>query len=579
MRSERSSKEMSTIIKTDIKRFWALPLIATLILLLSGPFVLLMIDEYFDGDVPFANNNNVGFMFAYILLGTGLGILLFNYMVSKKSSGYFHSLPITRGQHFVANYVAGMIMIAVPLIVNGLAMTAVFGFKYIGSYALMTIMAYLITMVMYSITVFAATISGNVVMHLFSAGFFNGLALMVLLVIATYMNSLLYGYSVSEFLWEMIKSSLPIFAFRNGVSGVPLIVYLCVVVLATVLAYLVYKRRPMENAGDSLVFGWTKSLMLGITSFLGALLMGQAVYGLIDSSQGGFKISMFIGLLIGFVITFIVMAVIIDKGTKIFNKRNGIAFVATGIALILSVGILATDVLGYGSYKPKAEKVDCVYIGMDMSDNSMQYQRMNPENFNCKYHSFGDRKNLLKLEGSDNIKAACEIQRQFAERKAWESGELSFLGAYESNGKKTVRYYEMDEEKDTYKAVKPYIKEIFESDEVKEKMSLKNLKIKITGITVTEDDSEKAIHSERKYDDNRRFEGLLNALDKDFKNMTYEEYLASYHYADDNAPSITINYKNNKKSKYYEEDYYLEGMDIKLSKAYKNTNKWLKENM
>ena len=62
MKSKRSSDPSITIIKSDLKRFWILSLIAFVVLFLSGAFIFLMSNTGSElTEAPFRNNNNIGF--------------------------------------------------------------------------------------------------------------------------------------------------------------------------------------------------------------------------------------------------------------------------------------------------------------------------------------------------------------------------------------------------------------------------------------------------------------------------------------------------------------------------------------
>ena len=588
MRSERSSKEMSTIIKTDIKRFWALPLVSLIFMFISGPFIIMQAEVFIEESGPFSDNLNPGFMFAYILLGVGLGMALFNYMVGKKASNYVHALPITRERLFASHFTAGIIMMLVPILINGIAMNAVTGFKYTGNYVEMTIAAMIMTSVMFAITVFASTISGNIVMHLFSSGFFNGLAMMVLLVLQSYLSTFMYGYSGSEIMEELLKSSLPLIAFRFGLKTIPTVTYLCIFFGMTIISLAIYKKRPVENAGDSLVFGWTKMLLLGLVTFLGSALMGQVV-NLVIGEGGGLTPELVGGIITGFILTFVVMGVIIEKTPKIFTKPNMATAMVTALVITLMVGVLQLDAFGFSGKVVAADGVKEAAVTVSPVD-SLMYERLNPENFDVKsikvttgeIESSGTVSVML-MEDKDNIREICAIQKTMVERRYDVENDASDMSSHlvtviSDRGKWIKRSYSNLDD-GTLKAVKPNLKRIFESEEFKKGFLLANLK------------EDKIIMSYQRNEDgdyetipNGKMNELKKALDKDFMDMSYEDYLDSTDSDDDEGEGSRISVtlvkekKSDRDDRFFDYDYETE-MDILLSKAYKNTNKWLKENM
>lgn len=595
MKSKRSSDPSITIIKSDLKRFWILSLIAFVVLFLSGAFIFLMSNTGSElTEAPFRNNNNIGFIFAYILLGCGSGILCFNYMVNKKSANYFHALPVKRSRMFAAHYIAGAILIAVPVILNGMILTALAGMRFAVDYAVMTVIGILIAMVMYAITILAATVSGNIVMHVFCTGFFNGLATMLLLISSSYMGALLFGYSSSETMNELIKNSLVVFAFRNGVDLAVLISYVAVLVIVSILACLIYRIRSVENTGDSLMFGWTKQVVPGLVTILGAALSGLVSDALLGQKYG-INAAMMSGIVAGFIISFIIISVITEKNQRIFTRRNMTSFAVSALIVILCIGTLSTDVMGYGSKIPAAESVKSAGVKMFCGELLME-ERMNAQYFDVSRQQVGkgvisgDFESLMMLSDNENIKQALAVQRIIGERKKEILNtdkydvKYQYSSAFDSDGRIIKRGYEAIDPA-TEKRIRPHLKKIFESGEVKQGYRLANLRYLVYSAEYYKSDSE-----DSKVIPKEKLSSLITALDKDFMDMTYEEYLKAAYGSEDDIEadritgrkiSIELYDKEGKAQRKtaYPDDDYIGTMDINLTKASEHTNQWIKENL
>ena len=608
MKAKKLCSPALTILKNDLKRFWALPLIALVILFMSGAFLILMgseTDNYYDNyyAARFFGYNNIGFLFAYILLGAGTGLLVFNYMVNRKASNYSHALPVTRGTLFAAHFTSGVIMIVTPVIVNSFILIAVTGLRSAGYYAAAAGTGILTVMVIYAFTVLAAVVSGNVIMHIFCSGFFNGLAIMILLGIYSYLNELLFGYSISEKMEELIKDSLVIFAFRNGPDIGVVISYAAVLVIVTILAYVIYKIRPVEKTGDSLVFGWAKMVFPGIVTFLGAALAGMLA-SVIVSDKSGLSAAMIIGLVSGFIISFVVITVITEKSQKIFNRRNLISFAATAVVMVLFVGSLQTDVMGYGNRVFAEGATDSAGVRMVCAHRDLFMQeRLNADNFKGERQSVGkglisgEHDSLMMLSDKNNIKEAIAIQKEIVSRRTQienaESDadrydlEYQYSAVFEERGNINKRGYEVIDP-ETEKTIRPHLKKIFESNEVKQAFSFSNLRYYIKSaeyISTHESDREDDVKTIPK----EKLKGLIAAMDKDFREMTYDDYLQNAICSDDGEGKtrdyISLELHNKKsragKNKEYavEDESYVVTMDIVLLKGSEHTKKWIRDNL
>ena len=119
---------------------------------------------------------------------------------------------------------------------------------------------------------------------------------------------------------ELIKNSLVVFAFRNGVDLAVLISYVAVLVIVSILACLIYRIRSVENTGDSLMFGWTKQVVPGLVTILGAALSGLVSDALLGQKYG-INAAMMSGIVAGFIISFIIISVITEKSEDLYTQK------------------------------------------------------------------------------------------------------------------------------------------------------------------------------------------------------------------------------------------------------------------
>ena len=606
MKSERSSNAFGAIIKNNLKRFWALPLLACLLMFLSGPFLIIAIKDIEIADV--FSGYNLLYMMCCALLGTGTGLVVFNYMVSKKASGYIHSLPVTRGRLFAANYISGVVMMLIPLLINCAVMMAA-GLMLIhpaasttaGSLEMM-FSSFIIAMTFYSITIFAAAISGNFIMHLFCSGFLNAAVMMVLLVVNGYLEKLMFGYATSSNTFDVILSSFVVLAFRNGANIMIVAIYLGVIAVVSMAAYMIYKGRPVERTGDSLMFGWSKILIMVIVSFLGAGMLGLVLDMMFFESMN-ISAGMIAGIAAGLLITFVIMALIIDRSPNIVTGKNIVAFLITAAIIGAGIAIPVTDATGYSGKIPSPANTKHVFVTTMCKEqngwnrlNARLFKGSNAEIGHSLMNSYREDDSLMQLSDDENIIAACEIQKTIVLRKkqiqnhdySYDGVEMSYLTIFDIDGSKMRRSYPVID-KETFKMMKPHLKKIFESKEFKNAYSFSNLKYSVRSVSVeltdTKDGDAAKTLSEAKTKE------LLAVLDKDFANMTYEQYTKANDVKEgeegEEGDSISIELYDRTKLKkktgtLTDKDYDktdVGSIDFNISPAYKYTNKWIKENV
>jgi hypothetical protein len=444
----------------------------------------------------------------------------------------------------------------------------------------------------------AACISGTFIMHLFASGFFNGLVLMVTLVINSYLELLLFGYQVPQSMNEIIKSALPIFGFRNGLDPVTTVVYISVIVLMTILAYLINKIRAIEKTGDSLVFGWTKMLMIGGVTFLGAGLFGLFL-NIVFSNPKGFNLVMLVGILFGFIVSFTVVSLIVVGSRNIISRESIKAAVITAVLIVLCLGIPAADVTGYSAKTPDKKDVEYAYVKTVtaplMAKEHTQAELFNTEyknvNINGMFEFNSEEESMLKLKDKNNIAEACKIQKIIVDRKnaiiSVDEDDQDSVGSYASvfcqNGSLMKRGYDLIDSKTT-KMMKPHLKKIFESDEYKSAFALSNLKYSIGSINYKYADYEGGAEDKDVMIPKSKIKELIAALDKDFAGITYEQYLEANDSYDmqEYQHMFDINLKMKKDDEALKKEYIIgeyDVMTIFVSDDYKNTFKWIKDNI
>ena len=596
VRSQTSSNEMRTIIRDNFKKFWTVPALVLFWMLLWGflPTVLSSaVDKRYMLEM-LAENVNFGYIVGILALGIVSGMTVFAYLRNPGSSNFFHSLPISRSRLFAANFVSGLLMIAGPLVVNAVIMTLMAGNFLFVKWIIMTAVG---CFAIFAITAFAAMISGNTMMHLFNAGFFNFILSLLMLVFYLMCESLLLGYETSDEWSAILQNSNALTAvlgtdFSKGwICGI----YVLVGIVAMIAALALYKRRSIERTGSSVMFPWVRAILFVFCVFCGAVLAGL-FFMTITTEDGayGFNHLMVIGMIAGAVIVFVIGSLMIDRSAKIFTKRNVIpAACALVIAFAVSAGLNA-DVIGYNSHIPETADVEAVYLDtcnnvlFELNDDEGASYSFRGE---AKYYNKTDNPRIqlggvsqIGMTSAEAIDAVRDMQQALIKQGKVDAGHSagSVDLVYQlKDGGKIRRSYDLympeDEEfalKNIDSVIVKAAKTYYESKEFKEQYSIMNVRPKYfeKGIvtyyletTYPEGDNfENGVAIPRKH-----VASFQRALDQDFQECGFEQSKT--------CNSMVYASSSSKVYDDYNDEVYYNELAIMVPKAGKHMKAWEKE--
>ena len=320
-------------------------------------------------------------------------MLVWSYLYNARSVGLMHTLPVTRRELFVTNFLSGMAMMLIPYAVTGalcVLISLAFGvLEPVG--LLVTVLGVLGESFFYfAAATFVAFMVGNVfalpavyfLLH-FLAPLLDGL---LCLFAGNFIFGLNSWYSgVVEFLsptvylmervnvnctYEEVRAVTELThtdGYLTKLTAVTLEnawligVYALVGVVFLALAYVLYARRRSESAGDVVVVGWMKPVFRFGLAALAALLGGQALYALFwGSFQDGRyydALPMAVCMLVAGAIGYYAASMLLAKSLRVFRKSwKGLVLVAVGCIALCCV--LRFDLLGISRRVPEASQVE-----------------------------------------------------------------------------------------------------------------------------------------------------------------------------------------------------------------------------
>ena len=315
-------------------------------------------------------------------------MMVWSYLYNSRSVGLAHTLPIRREGLFFTNFLSGMAMMLIPYVVIGALCVLVSAVG--GCFDLKGLIVTILTVLGLSFFYFAsatlvAFITGNV--FALPAVYFllHFLAVLLDWLVSTFAQGFLFGLSggytgVVEWLsptvylenqvwvnstYETITtqtSRLTAVSLENfWLIGV----YALVGVVLLVLAWLLYRRRRSESAGDVVAVGWMKPVFRFGTAALAALLGGIALYELFwrNFQDGRYYdvIPMLVCMLAAGAIGYYAASMLLAKSLKVFRGSwKGMALVAAGCVALCCV--LHFDLLGVEDRVPEVSQVKKVHL-------------------------------------------------------------------------------------------------------------------------------------------------------------------------------------------------------------------------
>ena len=354
------------IFKSDIKRFLPFTLPLLIVDLIIFPVII-----YSNFKLPndpleiesFTGMSVAADMFSYFFAGV-FALLVFSYVYRPNTCNALHAFPVGRRGLFVTSFLAGYVLLTVPQVIGfavsipGIYTTSK---EFTQIILLQFVSIFAESFIAYSIGVLAVFLAGNL---------FGGAALYILLNSGVAIIQTVVSYVITKIgagiLFDDSILDVPVFSPMlqlsmtkaellldysfieefGGTSVAPtvgdfykqVLIYLAASLVIIALAYVFYKIRKLEVAGDMVAFKIEYPIIGIIVSFIGGSLLTLFVSIFISVNM--------IGWLVMFVLfsfaAFIIAEMILHKTAKVFTLKNIILW-AVFCAVTVSAFALAAN--------------------------------------------------------------------------------------------------------------------------------------------------------------------------------------------------------------------------------------------
>ena len=398
----------AALLRSDIKRYWPLLFLYVAVWVVILPMQILSASRECDGvadgimTVLQLQQHNViiqsipASVVMSLLFGCFAAMAVWSYLMSGRTVGLMHALPVTRTQAFFSHILSVLgALTAGNVLIFLLTALCSAGFSYVDWTALGTwlLLTELMALFFFALGSLCAMVTGWLLAVPVLYGAMNVVALLLYAVISTMTQMFYFGYSSSDIpefitwltpvgrIWDAVANGgaqpievqfrepigtqtyhrfqLPASAFSTC------IIYAAVGIALLALVWWLYKKRPSETAGDAMSFRWLQPIARWSIGLCGGLGLGLFLnYVILGSSFAGLLICQ---LVMG-VICFFAAQMLLKKKFRIFTSRWWVETLALVLTLLAVTLCIKLDITGYQHRVPDAEDVTSVRFDASYAD-------------------------------------------------------------------------------------------------------------------------------------------------------------------------------------------------------------------
>ena len=558
------------VLKSDLKRFWWVGILETIIIFLTNTLPLwyrVSGSGYAISSTAYDVGRLITWQNAQFLIlcvfAVSVVALAFSYMHQVASVSFYHSIPVERKKLLLTKISSSLVLTIVPILINALIIFGIVStseISLVNGYSSIFKWVYtgiLYTILMLGLATLVNMMTGNPIGTIvFTVGFIF-IPLMLVAFYEYFCSNEVFGfywnnsYDILEWIYITEKNLLKL-SYA--------LVYILMTVVFYCLAFLLYKKRKLEMYGEVIAFKGLVPVFIGIISII-ASMAGYSYFGQLF---GGNNIFYLIPLgILGTVIAWMISRKSIS--TKGIMKPI-LIYIISSLCLI---GFVKFDISGFEGRIPDSDDVEWVNVMHD--DNAERYIWVESEKIPYKEKGKMD----TKFYDIDDIENVIAMHRYaLGNREKRNSYSILPITYKLKNGRTITRQYRYSFELD-----KDILMPVFETKEVRAKrFELVNGSKKTF--------KEAAINDRRVkesvvfYKDNENLNLLAEAVQKDLSEISYDEIMLSK----GGSINITLDYNFEIEAEYegtVDENavskYTNRSESVAINENYKHTMKFLGE--
>ena len=315
--------------------------------------------------ISLANGTGITVEFGSALCAIFAGCTVMRYLMNRKSAILFGSIPQKRTTQFFSSFFAGVTSFLLPLAVTvgiEFLILAVNGF----SYAILSMTPYVLRGILWFFFFISLTCVIGMLCGMTSIQFLGVCTVLaylptVLVLLSGYISLLDYNIDIDYYMnMNTLGKLSPFIRLAYSISGNPLgvveiILYSAASAILLATAAVLYLIRDNSKAGTPVVFDKVSSVIKYMLMTVCTAAFGLMFYGVSSGSLAW----LFIGCVIGAVVSFMLMNVILFKNARAFFARpKGFAVFCGVFAVFMAV--VALDPFGIKSFNPTMDNIKSV---------------------------------------------------------------------------------------------------------------------------------------------------------------------------------------------------------------------------
>ena len=364
---------------SNLKRFSWAAVLETVILFFCFPFHLMTIDtdlrwlqfvtDIMESRTTYAEGANLSICIYAVVLA----VMLFRYLHTPKTATALHGMPFSRIQLFFSTFLSGAVLLTAPILINLLFVFIIKATMDIGMWIVAAsvvrwaVYAILLSLVLFAFSSMVGMFVGNSAAQLVFTYILHFLPMFFYMCYEALCHMFLYGYHSMDGMPNWLRE-FPMLTIAHNFSnpcGYYMILFAVLTVVFVVLALLAYKTRPLEQAGNIVVFSWVKplfkygvSVCFAVAGFLYTVSVGGiTVY---NSLQGNLIGNTLLAVLWG-ALGFVLAQMLVMKTWRIFSAYKELLLCCFAVALLF-VGFQC-DITGFEKRTVDASEVASVTLG------------------------------------------------------------------------------------------------------------------------------------------------------------------------------------------------------------------------
>ena len=430
--------------------------------------------QYYRDVIAAAAQPSFSAMVPTMILAVLLSVEYFSYLHSQKKMDFYMSLPIKRNEQFwMGNVVCGIIFLVPRVISIGIECMIGYASGY-GTGLFLQNMAWnllcniLVFLAFFMTMNLAMIMTGNLVVAVMGFGAFCCYVPIFLKWILPTFEGLFYdtyaGTRTFSDVWDYFSPASVSYGLVNDYINWTvdrhanyLVAILVFVVCVTILANVLYMRRPAEAAGRAMAFQKFNSAIRFLIVVPIALYCG---YFLRETAPDGSLLWVFVGVIIGTVLLHGIVESIFrfDLRGMLAKKKQLVVTILAGCVFIL---IFYLDITKYDEFVPDVSDVECASVTL-YTDEVYFYD-----------NAYSYEEEMSNTVSGETLEKLVELAEAFVEQNKQESDDLYdewewiTIQYQMKDGSVKARQYEMNIDKVNDEII-GLLDEIFVTEDFKE---------------------------------------------------------------------------------------------------------------